>query len=274
MAFRFTGLRRTIVGIAWILCQTCQCRTITYGDFVELSLASSIHPGMGKGCHDHHSESREVTSDGVRERTASITGMDRHGRDGAGDGARCYRFNVDLLKVIGQSAGEGTGCELAVRLPLPTLGEPALAPVGSFVPTQRFSVPPAGTTVVIVEDNADSREMLCAMLTHTGLVRQHDAEDDHGWLKVTRWAIPLNARSSRHCVQARFDAHRRRRARPDFAGRRMIKTHAGQSTDDMTRQTSAAFRYSRLPQSNVPAHQGRRACRTLTHQLSCLEHAR
>jgi two-component system CheB/CheR fusion protein len=66
--------------------------------------------------------------------------------------------------VTAHSGGDGTGSEFAVRLPLTTLPEPAQTPERSPMP-----VPPSGTSVIVVEDNADSREMLCALLARAGL---------------------------------------------------------------------------------------------------------
>jgi two-component system CheB/CheR fusion protein len=73
--------------------------------------------------------------------------------------------------VTAHSDGDGTGSEFAVRLPLTTLSEPALDTSAPGI-----SAPPTGTTVVVVEDNADSREMLCAMLSQAGL-ECHGAAD-------------------------------------------------------------------------------------------------
>ncbi len=61
------------------------------------------------------------------------------------------------------SDGEGKGAEFVVRLPLTSL------------PPERDAEPRAsgiallpGSRVVVIEDNADSREVLCALLTHAG----------------------------------------------------------------------------------------------------------
>jgi len=65
--------------------------------------------------------------------------------------------------VHARSDGEGKGSEFEVRLPLvatPPVQEPAPRPVGVELPR--------GAKVVVVEDNADSREVLCTLLTHAG----------------------------------------------------------------------------------------------------------
>jgi two-component system, chemotaxis family, CheB/CheR fusion protein len=65
--------------------------------------------------------------------------------------------------VTAASEGEGKGTEFVVRLPLTTLplqGESEPHPAGiALLP---------GSRVVVIEDNADSREVLCALLTHAG----------------------------------------------------------------------------------------------------------
>jgi len=65
--------------------------------------------------------------------------------------------------VQARSEGEGKGSEFAVHLPLvaaPSDKEQALRVGGVHLPR--------GARVVVVEDNADSREVLCALLTHAG----------------------------------------------------------------------------------------------------------
>jgi two-component system CheB/CheR fusion protein len=89
-----------------------------------------------------------------------------HSEGGLGVGLTLVRALVEMHggTVSARSDGDGTGSEFAVRLPLTTL---ATSP--DALQDSSLSAPPAGTTVVVVEDNADSREMLCTMLTHTGL---------------------------------------------------------------------------------------------------------
>ena len=89
-----------------------------------------------------------------------------HAEGGLGVGLTLVRALVDMHggSVSARSDGDGRGSEFAVRLPLTTrANSPDARPHASL------SAPPAETTVVVVEDNADSREMLCTMLTHTGL---------------------------------------------------------------------------------------------------------
>jgi len=96
-----------------------------------------------------------------------------HANGGLGVGLTLVRALVEMHggTVTAHSDGDGAGSEFAVRLPLTTLSEPARTE------DEAASSPhPTGMTVVIVEDSADSREMLCAMLRHAGLVC-HDAPD-------------------------------------------------------------------------------------------------
>ncbi|MBX3426155.1 MAG: response regulator [Pirellulales bacterium] len=64
-------------------------------------------------------------------------------------------------RVAVRSDGPGTGSEFEVRLPT-TAERPAATPAAAVAPS------PAGMRVVVVEDNADSREMLAALLTMDG----------------------------------------------------------------------------------------------------------
>jgi len=65
--------------------------------------------------------------------------------------------------VSARSDGEGKGSEFIVRLP--HADPPAtLAPKPTPAPLKLAS----GAKIVVIEDNADSREMLCAVLDHAG----------------------------------------------------------------------------------------------------------
>jgi len=65
--------------------------------------------------------------------------------------------------VTARSEGEGKGCELVVRLP-------CAAPPVVITPTELLKTVPfrKGSRIVIVEDNADSLELLSMMLTRAG----------------------------------------------------------------------------------------------------------
>jgi two-component system CheB/CheR fusion protein len=66
--------------------------------------------------------------------------------------------------VSARSDGEGKGSEFVVRLPLAqSPAEPAEAPRAPA----RFRLQ-RGARIVVIEDNPDNREMLCALLAHAG----------------------------------------------------------------------------------------------------------
>ena len=95
-----------------------------------------------------------------------------HSEGGLGVGLTLVRALVELHGGTVSAQSDGGGTSFTVRLPLTTAADPAvLREEGS-----RSSVLPSGTRVVVVEDNADSREMLCTMLTHMGLAC-HGAAD-------------------------------------------------------------------------------------------------
>jgi two-component system CheB/CheR fusion protein len=103
-----------------------------------------------------------------------------HSGGGLGVGLTLVRALVEMHggTVTARSDGDGKGSEFAVRLPLTTVAAPAQA---EGAPPA--SVMPAGMTVVVVEDNADSRDMLCAMLTNAG-VACHGAADGAAGLSL------------------------------------------------------------------------------------------
>jgi CheY-like chemotaxis protein len=73
-------------------------------------------------------------------------------------------------KVTASSDGEGKGSTFVVTLPL-ARRETLVPPVKPFVEGTREGScdVPAGSTVMVVEDNTDSREMLCELLELSGL---------------------------------------------------------------------------------------------------------
>jgi len=83
--------------------------------------------------------------------------------------------------VTAHSEGEGKGSEFVVRLPLapvqrdgepvftsPLLGDGPAPLVDGAINPQRACSVPAGAMIVVVEDNNDSREMLCELLQLSG----------------------------------------------------------------------------------------------------------
>jgi two-component system CheB/CheR fusion protein len=92
---------------------------------------------------------------------------------GLGVGLTLVRSLVTLHggTVLATSDGEGKGTEFVVRLPLSSGDEP-LEPTRPSVPEPRLR---ERTKIVVVEDNADSREMLCKLLEQAGF-ECHTAE--------------------------------------------------------------------------------------------------
>jgi two-component system, chemotaxis family, CheB/CheR fusion protein len=89
---------------------------------------------------------------------------------GLGVGLTLVRSLVEMHGglVEASSAGEGQGSEFIVRLPL-AKGAIASEPAAEAVNDAKQRRPvPAGPRVVIVEDNADSRELLCELLHDEG----------------------------------------------------------------------------------------------------------
>jgi two-component system CheB/CheR fusion protein len=97
-----------------------------------------------------------------------------HSNGGLGVGLTLVRALVELHggSVNARSDGDGKGSEFVVRLPLTTRTASA---------SEDDAPPPAlpsQLTVLVVEDSADSRAMLCAILARAGLMC-HGAADGH-----------------------------------------------------------------------------------------------
>ena len=139
--------------------------------------------------------------------------------------------------VTAHSDGDGQGSEFVVRLPLTTLRE---QPVPSQDRAAAWAQP-SGVSVVIVEDNADSREMLCALLRHTGL-ECHDAADGISALRLIDEVSPDVAILDVGLPELDgLEVARRIRANPRHVGIRLIAlTGYGQAGDRMA-TTSAGF---------------------------------
>lgn len=96
-----------------------------------------------------------------------------HADGGLGVGLTLVRALVEMHggTVHAHSDGDGKGSEFAVRLPI--AAGPTETPAHDALPAAGL---PAGMTVVVVEDNADSREMLCSMLKLAGASCQSAAD--------------------------------------------------------------------------------------------------
>jgi two-component system, chemotaxis family, CheB/CheR fusion protein len=103
-----------------------------------------------------------------------------HSDGGLGVGLTLVRALVEMHggTVSANSGGDGKGSEFVVRLPLTS--PPAEAQVHAGPQASEI---PAGTTVVVVEDNADSLEMLCSILKLAGATC-HSARDGRSALAL------------------------------------------------------------------------------------------
>ena len=89
-----------------------------------------------------------------------------HAGGGLGLGLTLVRSLVTMHggTVAAHSEGEGRGSVFVVRLPMVAAAASEPAPAGG----ERASLPAGPSRIVVVEDNADSREMLCELLLQSG----------------------------------------------------------------------------------------------------------
>jgi signal transduction histidine kinase/ActR/RegA family two-component response regulator len=120
-----------------------------------------------------------------RFRQADATATRAHG--GLGLGLAIVRHLVELHggTVSAASAGEGRGATFTLRLPLGAAA-PIERPPSEATSGQRISL--AGLRLVVVDDEADSRDMVASMLEAQGaeVVPLADAEEALRWLGANR----------------------------------------------------------------------------------------
>jgi two-component system, chemotaxis family, CheB/CheR fusion protein len=148
---------------------------------------------------------------------------------GLGVGLTLVRALVELHggTVTARSEGEGKGCEFVVRFPLASS-----APAGQAIPSRVSSALGGPARVVVVEDNADSREMLCALLAHAGL-ECHSAETGSAALALVDEVEPDVVILDVGLPEMNgHEVARRIRANPRHAKVRLVAlTGYGQATD-------------------------------------------
>jgi len=155
---------------------------------------------------------------------------------GLGVGLSLVRSLVDMHggSVSARSDGEGKGSEFVVRLPLASASPAPAQPQDSpdETGTSRTCVVPKGATVMIVEDNADSREMLCELLELEGF-KCHPAENGAAALALLEHLRPDVAILDVGLPEIDgFELARRIRARPELARVCLIAlTGYGQPSD-------------------------------------------
>jgi two-component system CheB/CheR fusion protein len=158
----------------------------------------------------------------------SVRTLDR-AAGGLGVGLTLVRALVTMHggTVTAVSGGEGKGSEFIVRMPL----APAEQPVPSLPPSARIPLP-AGAKIIIVEDNADSREMLCEFLGDAGFVCRA-AEDGAAALALVEEMRPQIAILDLGLpVMDGYEIARRLRANPISANMWLVAlTGYGQAQD-------------------------------------------
>jgi two-component system CheB/CheR fusion protein len=162
-----------------------------------------------------------------------------HADGGLGVGLTLVRALVQMHggTVTANSDGDGVGSEFTVRLPLTTRSETVLAQDRQASSMSQ----PSGITVLIVEDNADSREMLCAMLRHAGLVC-HDAPDGLTALRLVEEVLPDVVILDVGLPEMDgLEVARRIRANPRCAGVRLIALTGYGQAGDRVATTEAGF---------------------------------
>jgi two-component system CheB/CheR fusion protein len=163
-----------------------------------------------------------------------------HADGGLGVGLTLVRALVEMHggSVTAQSEGDGKGTELIVRLPLTSPPSDA-----DTMETSRASAIPAGTTVVVVEDNADSLEMLCSMLKLAG-ASCHSAGDGRSALALIDQVSPdvvILDVGLPHLDG--LEVARRIRSNPRHAGIRLIALTGYGLASDRKATAAAGFDY-------------------------------
>lgn len=104
--------------------------------------------------------------DEVFEMFSQVTGAPGAAQGGLGIGLALVRRLVEMHggSVRAESAGPGAGSTFTVRLPLGPEGEDAHAPEPEAAPARR----PAGTRILVVDDNNDAADLLALMLEKAG----------------------------------------------------------------------------------------------------------
>jgi two-component system CheB/CheR fusion protein len=136
---------------------------------------------------------------------------------GLGVGLTLVRSLVTMHggSVMARSEGVGRGTELVVELPLANEGD---------VPAREPEAPPTqpNERVIVVEDNADSREMLCRLLEHAGF-DCHSAENGPAALALIDEVRPdIAVLDIGLPGMDGFEIARRIRRRPEYAAMRLV----------------------------------------------------
>jgi two-component system CheB/CheR fusion protein len=161
---------------------------------------------------------------------------------GLGVGLTLVRSLVNLHggTVQVHSDGEGKGCEFVVRLPLTDRGEtraePSSEPVGPVGRPLR-----EGAKIVIVEDRADSRELLCELLSDEGFPCRTAENGPQGLALIDEFRPDVAILDLGLPGMDGFEVARRLRADPKHAGLLLIALTGYGQPSERARGQEAGF---------------------------------
>ena len=158
--------------------------------------------------------------------------LDRSG-GGLGVGLTLVRSLVTMHggTVNVHSDGEGKGCEFVVRFPLTDRKEPQAEPPPSHTESVRRPLR-EGATIVVVEDQADSRETLCELLSQEGFACRTAENGSEGLALIDELRPPAAILDVGLPGIDGFEVARRLRADPKHSGMLLIAlTGYGQAAE-------------------------------------------
>jgi two-component system, chemotaxis family, CheB/CheR fusion protein len=155
---------------------------------------------------------------------------------GLGVGLTLVRSLVALHggTVSARSDGEGAGSEFTVTLPRVVAPEPRPTPL----PRRRLF---PGARVAVVEDNADSREMLCAILEVAGFECRSAGRGDDGLALITEMRPDVALVDVGLPGMSGFDVARHVRDNPSLAEVQLVALTGYGRPQDKERALSAGF---------------------------------
>ena len=133
------------------------------------------------------------------------------------------------------SGGEGKGCEFVVRLPL------VRAPAAGESDSQAAPVLARGSKIVVIEDNDDSRELLCQLLVLAGFECQGAEDGLKGVALIDAFRPALAIVDVGLPGIDGFEVARRVRANPRHAKIRLIALTGYGQLSDRTKAIDAGF---------------------------------
>jgi two-component system, chemotaxis family, CheB/CheR fusion protein len=167
--------------------------------------------------------------------------LDRSG-GGLGVGLTLVRSLVNMHGGTVQvfSEGEGKGCEFVVRLPLSDMRETAAEPPASLPRPVRGALKD-GATIVVVEDQADSREALCELLSQEGFACRTAENGAEGLVLIDEVLPDVAILDVGLPGMDGFEIARRLRADPRHAGMFLIALTGYGQASERARGREAGF---------------------------------